>query len=86
MKVKFISDFIQQFTANTNLSEDDILRFLSKQLICGGSDRASKILKFAELLSGSADSYIHFPCDNHVTETAWESVQKLRLVEMVEEV
>ena len=53
----------------------------------GGSDRASKMLKFSDVLSKKLSlQYTHFKCDNNVNETAWEEVQKVRKVEMVENV
>ena len=62
------------------------MEVLALKLTSGGSDRASKILKFAEDLKKKLkNSYVHFPCDNHMTETAWEKVQELRRVEIVED-
>ena len=81
----FVEDFISQFQVCSSLSRAEVMQILSRKLISGGSDRASKILKFSKLLKNKLSNYIHFKCDNHVTETSWEEVQKVRSVEMVEE-
>ena len=46
-------------------------------MVSGGSDQASKILKFGEFLIGALENYSHYACDNHITETAFEEVQKI---------
>ena len=47
----FTHDFVIQFLLHSNLSEEEILEVLSKKLQSGGSDRASKMLKFSDVLS-----------------------------------
>ena len=87
MVLDFTQDFVGQFLLHSNLSEEEILEVISKKLQSGGSDRASKMLKFSDVLSKKLGlQYTHFKCDNHVNETAWEEVQKVRKVEMVENV
>ena len=82
----FTEDFIREFKANSSLSREEIIDVLGRKLQSGGSDRASKMMKFARVLQEKlAHNYVHFKCDNHVNETAWEEVQELRKVEMVEE-
>ena len=48
---------------------------LKKKLVYGTADRASKMKKWGEYLEKLLDFYIHIPCDNHITETAWERTQ-----------
>ena len=55
----------------------EILDVLARKLGCGGSDRASKILKFGEFLIGALDNYSHYAYDNHITDTSFEEVQKI---------
>ena len=43
-------------------------------------------MKFGDIMKERLNHYLHFKCDNHVNETAWEEVQKVRKVEMVENV
>ena len=87
MVLDFTQDFVSQFLLHSNLSEDEILEVPSVTLKSGGSDRASKILKFPDVLSKKLGlQHTHFKCDNHVNETTWEEVQKVRKVEMVENV
>ena len=82
MEKDFIADFMQQFTSYSNLDEVAVNRLLSLKLRSGGSDRASKMLKFGKLLLKKrvGDNYIHYACDNHQTETAWEEVQSMSRV------
>ena len=71
MLTKFTEDFILQFQTHTALTEQEIVDILALKLGSGGSDRASKILKFAAGIQAKfGNSYVHFPCDNHMTETA----------------
>ena len=42
----FTEDFVRTFTRHSNLSKEEILNVLAKKLVCGGSNRASKLLKF----------------------------------------
>ena len=71
MLTKFTEDFILQFQTHTALTEHEIVDILALKLGSGGSDRASKILKFAAGIQAEfGNSYVHFPCDNHMTETA----------------
>ena len=82
----FTEDFIKQFARHSSLSREEIIGVLSKKLQSGGSDRASKMMKFAKVLKEKlVPDYVHFKCDNHINETAWEEVQELRKVEMVED-
>ena len=82
----FTNDFVDQFTKHTDLTKEEVLELLGKKLFAGGSDRASKMLKFGDIMKERLNHYLHFKCDNHVTETAWEEVQKLRRVGMVEDI
>ena len=71
MEKDFIADFMQQFTSYSNLDEVAVNMLLRLKLRSGGSDRASKMLKFGKLLKNRVgDNYIHYACDNHQTETA----------------
>ena len=54
---------------------------LSVKLQSGESDSAGKMLKFSDVPSKKLClQYRHFKLDNHVNETAWEEVQKVRKV------
>ena len=81
----FVEDFISQFRVCSSLSRGEVMQILSRKVISVGSDRGSKISKFSKFLKNKLPNYIHFKCENHVTETSWEEIQKVRSVEMVEE-
>ena len=86
MEKAFIADFMQQFTNYSNLDGVAVNKLLSLKLRSGGSDRASKMLKFGKLLANRVgNNYIHYACDNHQTETAWEEVQSMSRVSSIEE-
>ena len=79
MVENFTEDFIKQLEAHSSLSREEITEVLSKKLQSDGSDRASKMMKFAKVLQKKlAHNHVHFHCDNHMNETAWEEVQGLR--------
>ena len=86
MFLDFTQVFVSQFQLHSDISGDEILEILSVKLQSGGSDRANKMLKFSDLNKKLCLQYTHFKCDNHVNESAWEEVQKVRKVEMVENV
>ena len=70
MFLVFTQDFVSQFQLHSNLSEEEIIQILSVKLQSGGSDRASKMLKFSDILGKKLNlQYTHFKCDNHVNET-----------------
>ena len=46
--------------------------------------RIKQVLKSGEMLTGAVEQYNHFCCDNHITETAFEEVQKLSRVARAE--
>ena len=66
----FTDDFVNQFTKHSDLTEEEVLDLLCKKLFSGGSDRASKMLKFGDIMRERLDHYVHFKCDNHVSESA----------------
>ena len=84
MVQKFEQDFINQFLAHTNIKKESILKLIYKKLNTGGSDRASKMICFANKIEENNPNYTHFPCDPHITETAWEEVQTLSKVKWAE--
>ena len=86
MFLDFTQDFVSYFQLHCNLSEEEILQILSMKLQSGGSNRASKMLIFSDLSQKLTLQYTHFKCDNHVNEPTWEEVEKIRKVEMVENV
>ena len=54
---------------------------LSVKLQSGESDSAGRMLNFSDVPSKKLClQYRHFKLDNHVNETAWEEVQKVRKV------
>ena len=77
--------FIKQFQIHTSLIKENVMKLLQQKLTIGGSDRASKIIKYANILGQKMNNYHHFPCDSHITETSWEEVQDMAKVTMVED-
>ena len=59
MFLVFTQDFVSQFQLHSNLSEEEIIQILSVKLQSGGRDRASKMLKFSDILSNKAESPVH---------------------------
>ena len=59
-----------------DLAKEEAKELLNLKYVYGTSDRATKIMKFGNLLEDCLTFYIHIACDNHIMETSWERTQK----------
>ena len=66
--------FVKDIVKFTGLMRDDALTIFKEKLKGTGSDRASKMLKFAKLI-GAENAFAQYNCDNHITESAWSKVE-----------
>ena len=72
---EFKKDFFKLFEV-AGVSEDETMDILHAKWVAGTADRASKMTLLGKMFFDSLEKYVHIPCDNHETETAWKETVK----------
>ena len=76
MKAKAVEALESEFAEHTHLNKEEFREMFRTKNKGSGSDRASKMLKYARLLQEDCCASIQYNCDNHITESAYEKLQE----------